>query len=253
LTENANRSGRRGFNPREVLAGCIAAGWYCQQTGIPLVFPPTLCLLERLVSCAGGNASSCTSGYYDWRQTGWNAPLLYLTYPAADHVLAWSNKGITDGSNLQMLAGPINEAKGESPLAVIVPQARADRAREEAEAAALGAEIVYWPPTRTLWDDPSRVPEAERAARKGRNAACPEWDGMLGVFLRLYHPALPELQVEWTLREHAKEPSYLAKWYGVVFDVLNAQDRLRERYAQIVTAAPTPVWRRAWRIRSLAT
>jgi hypothetical protein len=221
----------RTFGYREKLEAFIDANWYCQATGLPLIFPPALCLLERLVSCAGGVGGK-THGYYDFREARWNAPLNYLTYPAADHVEPFAKDGPTTPTNLQVLALPANATKSEKKLRVIPPQSERQLGRSQSEAANDEHAILYWPPSSHFGDDPSRVSDPDRQSGSGCNARSSDWDGMLGVFLRLYHPDLPEVTVDWKPRPDGgrDDTSLMRNWYQAVWKL--AQDRrdLAERY-----------------------
>lgn len=149
-------SGRRGFSPRERLELCFDRRWSCEITGLPLVFPPALCLLERLVSCAGGETPPRAQGYYDKREARWNAPLLALAFPAADHLLAHAKGGATFLGNAQLLAGPVNVAKSDGELAVIPPFDPTRREACEADASRGGQTPFYWPPSSRFsgWSKP---------------------------------------------------------------------------------------------------
>lgn len=228
MTKPTMRKGRRAFTQREILEACIDGGWYCATTGLPLVFPPTLCLLERLVSCAGGAPSTSASGYYDLRQTMWNAPLLTLASPAADHRVPHAKGGETATGNLQLLAGLVNAAKSDGDLLLISPLDRKARDAAEADAEKAGLTPFYWPPARHFWSAPS-----QRAGKKKTKGPSSDWDGLLGVFLRLYHPKLPEVAADWNLREHAKDASFLSQWYRTVFAALAERPSLRSRYERI--------------------
>lgn len=56
---------------------------------------------------------------------------------------------------------------------------------------------------------------------------------MFGVFLRLYHPDLPELKADWRLREHAEDAAFLRSWYGVARDFLDGRPELRDGYGHV--------------------
>jgi hypothetical protein len=237
---------RRGFSQKEILNGCIDAGWYCQLTGIPLVLPAALCLLERLVSCAAGRSGGTPHGYYDYRQARWNAPLNALTFPAGDHVHAHAKGGATTADNLQMLAGLVNETKSSRELVVVPPQDRVACGDAEERCAQTGERVLYWPPSSTFWGDRSRVTDAQRRVPRGRNGESSEWDGMVGVFLRLYRPDLPELTVHWNPRDDRgrDDVTLLAGWYRTIREVAAERPAFHERYqhlAEVDCLWPAPL------------
>jgi hypothetical protein len=225
----------------------IRSGWRCEATGMPLLFPPTLCLLERVVSCAGQRDAPAAFGYYDLRQAMWNAPLLAMTFPAVDHVVPFAGGGSTSPDNAQALSGPVNETKGTDTLAVIPPHNRQRRSEVEdaLEQATQPVTALYWPPSTCFWEAPQNLTPIERGKSRGRNAWCNEWDGMLGVFLALYRPDLPEIQVTWNHREHRGDPGFLATWYRTTWRVLHRQLEQLRRYEHLAAApglwpAPPP-------------
>ncbi len=229
----------RNFTQEEQLTVYIRCGWRCEATGMPLIFPPTLCLLERLVSCAGGRDARAAMGYYDLRQAPWNAPLLTVTFPAVDHVTPFAGGGSTSPDNAQALSGPVNETKGAAKLAVIPPHdsKRRDEVERALEQATDPTAALYWPPSTCFWEAPQNMTPEQRQKPHGRNAWCKEWDGMLGVFLALYRPDLPELQVEWNYREHRRDGRFLANWYRTVWRVLHGLEKELPRYAHLAASA----------------
>src|SRR6188508_2394091 len=66
---------------RQKLEAYIDHHWVCQATALPLVFGPTFCLLERLVSCTNGKIAERGFGYYNLRESFHTSPLLALLYP----------------------------------------------------------------------------------------------------------------------------------------------------------------------------
>jgi hypothetical protein len=148
------------------------------------------------------------------------APLLTLSYPAADHRFAHANGGATSSDNLSMVTGLVNGTKSNVELEVVDPSSPGSRSKGKKA-------IIYWPPSRHY-------------PRKGDGTK--DWDGMLGVFLRLYRPDLPELAVDWGFREHRGDARYLAGWYHTVFKVLSKNLELQERYEHLKGVAfwPSP-------------
>jgi hypothetical protein len=231
----------RGWSKRESLIAFFRAGWHCEVTGMPLIFPGTLCLLERLVACSGARATGAGRGYYDLREAMWNAPLSYMTYPASDHHKAYARDGETSAANLKVVALPVNACKSDKTLFVIPPHDKVARERLEREASTLGtdATVLYWPPA-SSWPNPasrtgSAAADMDQERKHGVNGRCNTWDGMLGVFLRLYHPQLPELSVEWNPRGDSgrNDKKLLENWYQTVFDYLRENPAVRERYDAI--------------------
>ena len=92
--------------------------------------------------------------------------------------------------------------------------------------------MVYWPPSSRFWDAPLDIAKDAKKQRQRKNLRCNGWDGLLGVFLRLYNPDLAELEVVWTFREHANDRGYLATWYRTVHEVLSREKHrpVRQRY-----------------------
>ncbi len=239
---------RKNFNKKQILEGCIQADWYCELTGLPLVLPVALLLFERLTSCAGPNPGANRShGYYDFRQTRWNAPLNSLTMPVADHKHPDSKGGETSMENLQMLANLVNETKSNDKCTIVPPQDHDLRGALE-EQAAEGDALLYWPPSPKFWDDPTRVDEVHAyegpdknrqrendRIKKKKNPRSRNWDGMLGIFLRLYHPTLPEVLADWDPRSDGprNDRSLLKEWYMLICTYASDHPKFAERYAHL--------------------
>jgi len=94
---------RRAPTKEEQLRIWMRDGWYCCLSGAPIIFPPTLKLLDIMWP---------NHGYWDLRYRYSHAPLLAVLAGVVDHCEPSSRGGSSDPSNLQAACNAWNISKG---------------------------------------------------------------------------------------------------------------------------------------------
>jgi 5-methylcytosine-specific restriction endonuclease McrA len=126
-------------------------GWLCQWCRIPVIFAPTLRLLEREVRKSGYTGPLA---YYHAHATRDGAPLLDELWAVLDHVEAHSKGGKTDNDNLVTACNKCNGRKNNHLLSV--------------------------------WDKRAQRPPIKgKTAKNGNHGEPQHWDGLSMVFIVL--------------------------------------------------------------------